>query len=264
MIVGIDIDDTMTNHCNSWFQVYNDHFKKENVEDLKIEDAYKWNFYDDWDKENKELLMSALTSKHPDYYKHLQLFQDVEDVVIKIINSGNTVIIISATSKDLREAKKKWLLEQIPILTEDDIIFTNNKSLINVDVMIDDNLLTAKDFRCPYLLYRRPWNSNKLPYEYSDNIILVENWKDIEEVLIDMNIIDEHMDKSDTIFSKATKELIVGLKNAKSDKEYIEILNPYIKLWQQQGMLIGMRQINDATMVIIDDVIKDMKKNNET
>lgn len=264
MVVGIDIDDTMTNHCSAWFQVYNEYFKKENVEDLKLEDAYKWSFYDDWDKEERDHLMMALTSRTSDYYKHLEILPDVNDVISKIINSDNTVVIISATSKDMQEEKKKWLLERIPSINEDDIIFTTNKHLINVDVMIDDNLESAKFFPCPYLLYRRPWNTNRPSYEYSDNIVNVGSWKDIERVLKGMNIINSEIDNTETIFSKATSELIEGLKRAKSDKEYIEILNPYIKLWQQQGMLIGMRQINDATISVIGDVIKNMKEDNKT
>ena len=29
-------------------------------------------------------------------------------------------------------------------------------------------------------------------------------------------------------------------------------------MWQQQGMLIGMKQINDATMLVIEDVMKEI------
>ena len=27
MIIGIDIDDTITNHCEVWFDIYNKYFK---------------------------------------------------------------------------------------------------------------------------------------------------------------------------------------------------------------------------------------------
>lgn len=263
MIVGIDIDDTITNHCESWFQVYNDHFKTENVENLKKEDAYKWSFYDDWNEDEKNRLYEALLSGHPDYYKHLKLLPDVKGTIAKIINSGNKVIIISATSKNLQEDKKKWILEQIPILTEDDIIFTTKKSLINVDVMIDDNLDYAKDFSCPYLLYLQPWNCNRPQNEYPKNVIEVIDWNEIEKVLIDMKAISATIENMDIIFSNATQKLIDGIKNAKTDKECMSVLNPYIKLWQQQGMLIGMKQINEASVMITEEVMRDMQKYNK-
>lgn len=258
MIVGIDIDDTMTNHCSAWFRIYNENYKPENAEDLKLEDAYKWDFYDEWDKEQKDFLMYALNSGDPKYYDYLHLFPNVKEVILKILNSDNKVIIISATSKELQEAKKKWLLEQIPVLTEDDIIFTSNKSLINVDVMIDDNLAAAKDFKCPFLLYKEPWNTNRPPYEYSNNVVNVGSWKDIEEVLINLGIITVLTTSTDEIFSEATAKLIQDIKDAKTDRECMDILNPYIKLWQQQGVLIGMKQINDATAMVAEDILKDL------
>ncbi len=260
MIVGIDIDDTMTNHCESWFQVYNDHFKTENVENLKKEDAYTWDFYNDWEEEEKNRLHEALLSGHPDYYKHLKLLPNVKGTIAKIINSDNKVIIISATSKNLQENKKKWILEQIPILTEDDIIFTTNKSLINVDIMIDDNLNYAKDFNCPYLLYKQPWNTNRQQNEYPKNIIKVSDWDEVERVLCDMKAINSTIESIDTIFSSATQKLIDGIKNAKTDEECMNVLNPYIKLWQQQGMLIGMKQINEASVMITEEVMKSMQE----
>ena len=63
---------------------------------------------------------------------------------------------------------------------------------------------------------------------------------------------------TDETFSEATQKLIDGIKEAKTDKECIDLLNPYIKLWQQQGMLIGMKQINDATMLVVEDIIKEI------
>ena len=145
------------------------------------------------------------------------------------------------------------------MLKEDDIIFTVQKERINVDVMIEDNLDYAKRFNCPFLLFNRPWNSNRPDYEYSDNIIRVGNWKDIEEILIQMGAINIQFGGStDETFSEATQQLINGIKEAKTDKECIDLLNPYIKMWQQQGMLIGMKQINDATMLVVEDIIKEI------
>lgn len=259
MIIGIDIDDTITNHCEAWFDVYNQHYKQENVEPLKIEDAYKWDFYNDWSEDNKKRLFDAICSG--DYYDKLKLLPNVREVIEKLINSENKVILISATHKEYQEGKKEWILKQLPILKEDDIIFTSNKELINVDYMIDDNLQYAEKFKCTFLLYRQPWNTNRPSYEYSNNIVNVGNWKDIEQIFTKLGIINISVinSKEDLSLSEATQKLVKGIKEAKDDKEITQILNPYIKLWQQQGMIIGMKQINDATMLVIEDVIKEMR-----
>ncbi len=125
MIVGIDIDDTMTNHCEVWFKIYNEDYKKDNVEPLKLEDAYKWNFYDEWNEDDKKRLMDSMCSER--YFNEIKLLPNVEKVISEIIGSENKVIIISSTYKEYQEQKKDWLLKQIPTLTEDYIMFTKNK-----------------------------------------------------------------------------------------------------------------------------------------
>ena len=259
MRIGIDIDDTMTNHCETWFEAYNKYYKFSGKPDMTIYDAYKWDFYDDWDKEDKDALILALQSEY--YFDNLMLLPNVKKVIEEIISSGNEVIVISSTYKEFQEQKKHWLLNQLPMLSEDDIIFTAQKERINVDVMIEDNLDYAKKFNCPFLLFNRPWNSNRPSYEYPENIIRVGSWKDIEEILLKMGAINIQLGGStDESFSEATQKLIQGIKEATTDKECIDLLNPYIKLWQQQGMLIGMKQINDATMLVVEDIIKDINE----
>lgn len=260
MIIGIDIDDTMTNHCETWFDLYNKYFKSEEAPILKLEDAYRWNFYDEWKTVDRDNLFNALKSEN--YFKNIHLVDNVFDVISQIIYSGHKVIIISSTNKEFQEPKKKWLLEQLPLLTEEDIIFTVNKELINVDLMIDDNLAYAKRFKCPFLLYKQPWNTGRPQYEYSDNIINVGNWKEVEDILRNMEIIITQKGQVDDSFNEATLKLIKGIKDAKTDKECIDLLNPYIEMWQKQGILIGMQQINDATMVITEEIVKDLKNQN--
>ena len=182
MRIGIDIDDTMTNHCETWFNAYNKYYKLEGKPNLSVNDAYKWSFYEDWDENDKNLLMLAMHSEY--YFDNISLLPNVKKVIEEILSSENEVVIISSTYKEFQEQKKNWLLSQLPMLKEDDIIFTVQKERINVDVMIEDNLDYAKRFNCPFLLFNRPWNSNRPDYEYSDNIIRVGNWKDIEEILI--------------------------------------------------------------------------------
>jgi 5'(3')-deoxyribonucleotidase len=261
MIIGIDIDDTITKNCDNWFKIFNEKYKPSNQEPLQISDAYKWHFYDDWDKENRKKLFDALGDES--YYDNLEFFPNAINTISKIVNSDNKVVLISSTYKEYQEAKKNWILEKIPILSESDIIFTPNKELINVDVMIDDNLDYAKKFKCPFLLFRRPWNTNRPFDEYTDNIINVANWDEIEKTLTKMGVINIEITGYDNTFTEATMKLINGIKEAKTDKECIDLLNPYIKMWQQQGILIGMKQINDATVLVVEDIIKEINEENK-
>ena len=48
MVIGIDIDDTITNHCETWFKIYNENYRTDNDKIILLSDAYKWNVYDQY------------------------------------------------------------------------------------------------------------------------------------------------------------------------------------------------------------------------
>ena len=125
--------------------------------------------------------------------------------------------------------------------------------------MIDDNLIYSNKMNCTFLLYKRPWNTGRPFEEYSKRTLIVTSWKDIEDLLLRSGIIKENITGQNSL-TEATLKLIDGIKKSKDDKECIELLNPYIKMWQQQGILIGMKQINDATMLVTQDIIKELNE----
>lgn len=260
MIIGIDIDDTITNHCEVWFDIYNTHFKSDKDEQIKLSDAYKWDFYNEYDNNTKIRLFDALQEQKL-YYEKLELLDDVSKVLKELIDSGNQIILISATKKEYQENKKTWILEQLPMLKEDNIIFTSQKNLINVDLMIDDNLEYGSKFKCPFILFRRPWNIGREKELYTDNILICSNWDEIEKYLFSQNIISPEVIDKETVFSDATIKLIDGIKKAKDNSECIKILNPYISKWQKQGILIGIAQMSGFLNKLAEDVDNDIKDN---
>lgn len=259
MIIGIDIDDTITNHCEVWFDIYNTYYRVEEDKKIELSDAYKWDFYNEYDNNTKAHLFCALQDQET-YYGKLHLLDNVSNTIKELIDSGNQVILISATDKEYQENKKNWILKQLPMLKEDNIIFTSQKNLINVDLMIDDNLDLASKFRCPFILFRRPWNTGRGADLYPDNILICSNWNEIEKYLFSQNLISPEAVDKETIFSDATIKLIEGIKNAKNNEECINILNPYIAKWQKQGILIGIAQTSQFLNKLADDVDNDIKK----
>lgn len=259
MIIGIDIDDTITNHCEVWFDIYNKFYKNDKSTYLSLSDAYKWNFYDEYQDETKHNLFLALGDQIR-YYENLSLLENVNTTIKEIIDSGNKVIFISATEKQYQEDKKRWLLEKIPMITENDIIFTSQKNIINVDVMIDDNLDYASKFNCPFILFKRPWNTGREQSLYTDNILICSNWYEIEKYLFSINVISPMVVDKETTFSDATLNLINGIKNSSSNEECIKILNPYISKWQKQGILIGIAQTSTFLNKLAEEVDLDIKR----
>ena len=225
-----------------------------------LSDAYKWNFYDEYPAETKERLFSALDDQDS-YYEQLKLRDNVKKTIKELVDSGNRVILISSTSKEYQERKKEWVLHELPMLTEDDVIFTQQKNLINVDLMIDDKLEDASKFKCPYILFKRPWNTARESSLYTDNILICSNWYEIEKYLFSQDLIAPSTIDKETTFSDATVKLIEGIKNAKDNQECIDILNPYISKWQKQGILIGIAQMSTFLGKLSEEVDKDIKEN---
>lgn len=253
MVIGIDIDDTITNHCETWFKIYNENYRTDNDKIILLSDAYKWDFYNEYPQETKDHLFLALQNQDM-YYDNLIILENVKNTVKEVIDSGNQVVFISATNKEFQERKKSWILANFPDLAEDNIIFTAQKNLINVDLMIDDNLDYASKFSCPFILFKRPWNSNRPQNLYTDNILICSNWNEIEKFLISQGVIVPEAIDKEVVYNKATMDLIDGIKNAKSNQECIDILNPYIKLWQEQGILIGVARMSDFLGKFAQDV----------
>ena len=226
---------------------------------ILLSDAYKWDFYDEYPEDTKQRLFDALDDQDK-YYDNLIVLDNVKKTIQELIDSGHQVIFISATDKKRQERKKAWMLANFPMIDEDSIIFTAQKNLINVDVMIDDNLNYASKFTCPFILFKQPWNTNRETNLYTDNTLICSNWKEIEKYFIAQEVISPEVIDKEVVYNQATMDLIEGIKNAKDNQECIDILNPYIKLWQEQGILIGIARISEFLGKFAQDVDNEIKQ----
>ena len=97
MIIGIDIDDTITNHCEVWFDIYNEYFKSQDDKEIKLSDAYKWDFYNEYDNQTKNNLFCALNNQEL-YYQNLQLLDNVSNTIKELKEHAD--LIVKATVKE--------------------------------------------------------------------------------------------------------------------------------------------------------------------
>ena len=118
MVIGIDIDDTITNHCEVWFDIYNKYFKSQDDKEIKLSDAYKWDFYNEYDNQTKNNLFCALQNQEA-YYEKLHLLDNVNNTIKELIDSGNQVILISATNKEYQVLNKVLQLQKQLMLNLD-------------------------------------------------------------------------------------------------------------------------------------------------
>ena len=83
--------------------------------------------------------------------------------------------------------KYYYLREKLPFINPEKYIFTTNKNIINFDIRIDDKLDNIINSETKLLF--TAWHNKDLSDEYleKNGVIRVNNWYDIEKVLIKEN-----------------------------------------------------------------------------
>ncbi len=112
--------------------------------------------------------------------------------VIKRLNEFYEIFICSAyiDNRNLESCSKillhkhDWLIKNLPFIPPENFIFTNRKDIIPADIIIDDKVENLKNAETK-LLITAYHNKNILKEELKDqNIIRVENWDEIAEILL--------------------------------------------------------------------------------
>lgn len=57
----------------------------------------------------------------------------------KLREAGHEIVLVSAAERDSHTEKLTWVGQNLPWLTDHDVIFTHQKSLIRGDVLLDDH-----------------------------------------------------------------------------------------------------------------------------
>lgn len=128
---------------------------------------------------------------HTNIYDYGHVQEDAIEVIEKL-NRYYDVLICSAyiDNRDLEKSpnilvhKHNWLIKNLPFIKPENFIFTNRKDVIPTDIKIDDKIENLKTCDTK-LLITAYHNKNISDAELKEkNIIRVNNWKDIEEILL--------------------------------------------------------------------------------
>lgn len=191
MIIGIDIDDTLTDLTESkilWVKSYlKDKGYSYNLVNSK---TYKYKDMFDWPP---EICDDFWFSRADELYSNVEPRKGVKEIIEKIKNDGHKIIIVTARSqkyhKDPWAMSYNWLTKnEIPF--DELVIDAESKGLVckqkNIDILIDDvpsNLEDAKNFGIKTILIRASHNM-----DFADeNQLILENWNQILDFIKSMN-----------------------------------------------------------------------------
>ena len=187
--IMIDMDNVITNPLFLEFinEFLGTNYKLDDLEEYYLQklitkDSNKfWNFIN-----NKNL------------YEGIELFDGCYEVLEKLNKKYDLYIVTAYIWGDsydefivntLRD-KYLFLREKLPFIRQEKYIFTINKNIMNFDVRIDDRLnnLAGADIK---LLFSAWHNKNYSDTELKENnVIRVNNWKDVEKILLDNEKVD--------------------------------------------------------------------------
>ena len=170
--IGIDLDDTINNLVEVWIDRYN----KDYSDNLKIEDIETWDI-GDYSKIGKNFYNYLGDGET---FKNLSVKDGAANIIEKLCEQHEVYIVTANASynKGVCDDKVNFIKKFMPFFPIKNIIFINNKSLLNLDILIDDGLHNFEGFKgFKKVVFNRPWNTtNPQPPFYRmyrwDNIII--------------------------------------------------------------------------------------------
>lgn len=180
MIVGIDIDGTLNYFTESL--AYNVELQGYTFDITRFKKEGAWEL----DKfiigsDNPRYVMDSICSEI-DFWRDLQPRRE-SIPVLQNLNTTMEVYIVTTPWKDTeeyREVKIEWLHHHYPFIDDSQIIFSNNKWTLDLDLIIDDKPKTIE--KCYQqdiitLCFAQPYNKS-IPCDYRTN-----NWNNIENYI---------------------------------------------------------------------------------
>lgn len=148
-----DLDDVLWDLLGEWIDELNwRHGTK-----VKFEDVAEWNVGKYFPSLTKDQLYAPLNE--PEMWAVIRPLPEAREMLMKLIEEGHTVRVVTATFYRSVPMKITALLRLFPFLKWEDVIIAHDKSVISGDVLIDDGEHNLTGGNAPMkFLFDRPHN----------------------------------------------------------------------------------------------------------
>lgn len=182
LIIGCDLDDTMTNLLDSWILWLNNKYNLKVIKDSIID----WNMEKAFPFLTLDQICEPL--RIPNFWDTVYPRENADKIIKRIMEDGHQFYVVTSTDyRVMPEKAKRCLFKHFPFLNKSQLIITYNKQLLNLDVLIDDALHNLDGGKYIKILMDMPYNRQ------SNNIedFRVFNWDDIYSIIKQLsNIVD--------------------------------------------------------------------------
>lgn len=184
MIICFDIDNVINDLTEKTIALYNAHTNK----NIQMSDITTYNFYDCLSKEDADGIISLFKDKR--LWDSLKPLSHSQEALKKLIKQGHRIFLATATDPINFEWKCEWLSRYFNFIPTDNIIRIMDKSLLRIDVMVDDHLSNLTSNVCERVCLDYPWNQSKTK-DYTYDIKRAYSWDDIVDIINNIGKEDE-------------------------------------------------------------------------
>jgi 5'(3')-deoxyribonucleotidase len=170
MRIAIDLDSTLSKFQEAWVDKYNLYYH----DTVECDSILSWNIQDYCTKCTPYELYNLLED---DFFLYVEVQPDAKEVVDLLRVAGHELFIVTAYSSEACVNKSVWLKDHFNF-NQSDIIFCNDKSRIQADMLIDDGLHNHENFGGRSLLFTQSHNKSDTKYER------VNDWLEIKRLLL--------------------------------------------------------------------------------
>ncbi len=165
--IGIDLDSTLNNLEIAWLNKYNMEYN---------DNIPAWTSWNPEDFVKPECGLKIYDYLHePGFFYNLDIRPNAKETV-EFLSEHYELYIVTAYTADTCIDKVNWVKKQGLPINEKNIIFINNKSLLDLDYLIDDGPHNFNNFKGTGLIFDMPYNREMI---VNDKLIRVKTWDDI-------------------------------------------------------------------------------------
>lgn len=186
--IAIDFDSTLFPTMERVIEIYN---KKHNAS-IDISKITMYNLHDNFSADVADELIELFVNKEA--YDNLQPYKGAVRAIKMLVEQGHEIYI--ATSTDVRnmEWKEELLQKHFPFIPKKNMIRIHNKSLLSVDVLIEDKLDNLKSTFADRICFNQPWNIDA-DADYVYSIFRVQHWGEINNIIQSIERKDREWEK---------------------------------------------------------------------
>ena len=179
MRIMVDIDGCINNLVDRALEMYNAEANKQ----IQVSDIVTYNFYDCLPKEDADGICELF--KRKELWDSLSPAHNSQAGLKTLIDRGHKIYLATATDPNNFAYKTEWLCAYFPFIDINNVIRIMDKSLLNVDVMIDDCLDNLTKGIYERIVIDHPWNRDSSK-DYSYDIHRAYDFKDVVNIIDDI------------------------------------------------------------------------------